>query len=84
LYDYDIVLYELITSKANIEFENEEAEINSTIQPNNPKNYRKRLKTDIYSPITEKLAADLGLSCQLNINFRQPNFYIADLDAEVI
>ena len=69
--NYDVVLYELITSNSNTVVDNE--------MP-----YRRRLVTDIYSYKAENLAKEYNLDTQLSINFRQNNYYIADLDSETV
>ena len=68
--EYDIVLYELITSKNNVIVNNE---------------YQKKLTCDIYpSKMTQALAKKFELQTQLCLPTQSANWYIADLDVETI
>lgn len=71
--NYDIVLYELITNQDNI---------NTDLSRGRA--FKSRLKEVVYSRQTEGLAAQFGFSNQLDLNLKQKNWYIADLDIETI
>jgi hypothetical protein len=69
LHDYDVVLFELITSRKNVQ--------NVA--------HRKRLITEVYSPKTDILATQLALESQLSqLDFQKNRWYVADLEAEQV
>ena len=70
LEEYDIVLFELITSRQNVVLDE-------------GRDYRRRLVRNVFSPKTSALAAEYNLSCQLDdIDFTREKYFIADLEAE--
>ena len=71
LKDYDVVLYELITSEGNTEYEG-------------GAKHRRTLRTDLVALEAEKLANDFDFTTQLCMDFKQPNWYIADLSSETV
>lgn len=91
--DYDIVLFELITENSNtitldnsndVEVSASSSEIIGNNESRKPFKRKLRDNVDIMSYKTEKLASDYDLSHQLTINFKQSNYYIADLDTDTI
>lgn len=73
--DYDVVLFELITSRDNVL-----ESINDDFQL-----FRKKLRTKIYSPQAEQLARQYGLVAQTEkFDMQQERWFLADLDAETI
>jgi hypothetical protein len=79
LSSYDLVLYELITSRNNTL---------SMLSSTSSSFYKKQLANEIYSPQAEILASQLGLGTQLkNLylkNKHKRQWFIADLDSETI
>jgi len=71
LQDYDVVLYELITSKEYIHTHPESPWIRQLIQP-------------LYSKLTEKLAEQFRWNHQMVLPMTKEGWYIADLDSETI
>lgn len=71
LRNYDIVLYELITSTSNIEY-------------TGLGTFKKKLRQAVYSPQAARIAEQLQLDDQLVLPLMRTNWFVADLEAETV